>query len=42
MSQPLTSQEEEQLRELKRRKAKQLRDKTRHNKYSPRPKYPGI
>lgn len=36
MAQPLTPEEEEQLKELRRRKAKINRDQTRVRKYSPR------
>lgn len=36
MAQPLTPEEEEQLKELRRRKAKMLRDQKRVRKYSPR------
>ena len=39
MEQPLTPQEEEQLRTLRRRKAKQIRDQNRQRKYSPRSRY---
>jgi hypothetical protein len=36
MAQPLTPEEEEQLKQLRRRKAKHLRDAKRQRKYTPR------
>jgi hypothetical protein len=36
MAQPLTPEEEEQLKQLRRRKAAMIRNETRVRKYSPR------
>lgn len=38
MAKPLTPEEEEQLKELRRRKAKAIRDQKRVRKYAPRSK----
>jgi hypothetical protein len=38
MAKPLTPKEEEQLKELRRRKAKMLRDEKRQRAYTPRKK----
>jgi hypothetical protein len=38
MAEPLTPEEEQKLRELRRRQAKMLRDKNRVRKYSPKKK----